>query len=365
MMWYRPENEASVFTPAILLFPDRIEENIRRMIALCGDAGRLRPHVKTHKIAEIIHLQIQLGINRFKCATLSEAEMVASGGGHDVLLAYPLLGPSIPYYLQLGTRFPDTRFSATVDSPEACRQWSEQARISEKKVRLFVDLDNGMHRTGMAPDRALELIETILEDPWLKLAGLHIYDGHIHERDFEKRKERCESDFEPVLRLVRVLEEKGITVEELACGGTPTFPIHARHASRTLCPGTPVLWDAGYAEALPDLDFLPAAVITGRVVSRPGQQLCLDLGHKSIASEMPHPRLQFLNLSHHGVLNHSEEHLVLSQAGEDPASLGDLVYALPTHICPTMALHAQVYVVRDQLVVDVWKVEARNRVYKP
>ncbi len=364
-MWYRPENEDSVFTPAVLLFPDRIEENIRRMIALCGDARRLRPHVKTHKIAEIVGMQIQLGITRFKCATLSEAEMVASCGGPDVLLAYPLLGPAIPYFLQLGTRFPDTRFSVTVDSLEACRQWSEQARISEREVRLFVDLDNGMHRTGIAPDSAMELIGAILEDPWLKLTGLHIYDGHIHERDLQKRTGHCEKDFEPVLRLVSALEEKGIAVEELACGGSPTFPIHARHASRTLCPGTPVLWDAGYAEALPDLDFLPAAVIAGRVVSRPGRQICLDLGHKSVASEMPHPRLQFLNLSHQGVLNHNEEHLVLSPAEQETASVGDLIYALPIHICPTMALHAQAYVVREHMVVDVWKVEARNRVYKP
>jgi D-serine deaminase-like pyridoxal phosphate-dependent protein len=126
-----------------------------------------------------------------------------------------------------------------------------------------------------------------------------------------------------------------------------------------------VLWDAGYGQSFPDLDFLPAAVIAGRVISKGENRICLDLGYKSIASEMPHPRLQILNLEHGEVLNHSEEHLVLSSAQAIDASPGDLVYALPTHICPTMALHEQVYVVREGLVMDVWKVVARKRIYKP
>ena len=140
-MWYRPENEASVFTPAILVYPDRIEENIRRMIDLAGHADRLRPHVKTHKIAEVIALQLQMGISRFKCATLSEMALVSSMGGQDVLLAYPLLGPAIQNFLQLTEHFPETKFSLTVDSLTACRELSEQARISGKVVNLFVDLD--------------------------------------------------------------------------------------------------------------------------------------------------------------------------------------------------------------------------------
>lgn len=364
-MWYKPKNEASIFTPAVLVYPDRIEENIHRMIAIAGHAERLRPHVKTHKIAEVIALQVQLGITRFKCATISEVEMVAARGGKDVLLAYPLLGPAILKFLQLIELYPQIRFSVTVDSQSACQLLSDLAKISGRTVNVFVDLDNGMHRTGIAPGRAMELIESIIEDRYLEFGGLHIYDGHIHDMDFEERKAHCEADFESVLSLVSELDSKGIPVAELACGGTPTFPIHARHPSRTLCPGTPVLWDAGYREAFPDLDFLPAAVIAGRVISKPDNQLCLDLGYKSMASEMAHPRLQFLNLEHEVVLNHSEEHLVLSKGKSSETSVGDLVYALPTHVCPTMALQEQVYVVRKHLVVDVWKVVARKRVYKP
>lgn len=362
-MWFKPVNETSLATPSILLFPDRIEENIRRMIAIAGNARRLRPHVKTHKVAELIKLQLNHGIKRFKCATLSEVEMVAKAGGEDILLSYPLLGPGVERWFDLARRFPGSNFSVTVDSETALGLLSSYARKYERQADIFVDLDNGMHRTGMNPKLALPLIKQIANDENLRFRGLHIYDGHIHAADPEKRKEQCDSDFKSVSSLVGQLEREGIEVAELACGGTPTFPIHAVYPSRTLCPGTPILWDAGYSKTIPDLDFLPAAVVAGRVIGKPMGQLCLDLGYKSIASEMNHPRVHFLELETDGVINHSEEHMVLSTEESEQHTVGDVVYALPVHICPTMALHEQVYVVRNRHVTETWRVEARKRIY--
>ncbi len=362
-MWYKPENESSLATPCILLYPDRIEENIRRMIALAGSAERLRPHVKTHKIAEVVRLQVQQGIRRFKCATLSELAMVAEAGGEDILLAYPLLGPSIGLWFELVEKYPGSRLSVTLDAAMALSRLEEAARQANKKVDVFLDIDNGMHRTGIEPAKARPLIDSILRSDNLEFRGLHIYDGHVHERDLAERKKHCDLDFEAVEKLVDHLELEGIEVQEMACGGTPTFPIHATHASRTLCPGTPLLWDAGYSSTIPDLDFLHAAVLAGRVISKPVEKLCLDLGYKALASEMKHPRLRFLDLEIPEVINHSEEHLVLSSGDADQLSVGDLVYALPVHICPTMALHEQVYVVRNQQITETWKVNARKRSY--
>jgi D-serine deaminase-like pyridoxal phosphate-dependent protein len=362
-MWYKPAKESSIATPCILLFPERIEENIRRMISIAGSSERLRPHVKTHKIAEIVQLQLQQGISSFKCATLSEVEMVAGAGGLNILLAYPLLGPGIGLWFDLGDRFPGSRLAVTVDSEAALSQIVDQANKRGKQVDLFVDLDNGMHRTGMAPSEAYGLITTIVNTANVSFRGLHIYDGHIHDTDPEERKAHCERDFEAVLSLLGKLEQDGIEVGELACGGTPTFPIHATHPSRTLCPGTPLLWDAGYTRTIPDLDFLPAAVVAGRIISKIKQNICLDLGYKSIASEMKHPRLHFMELEYEEVLNHSEEHLVLKCSDADQHYIGDVVYALPSHICPTMALHEHAYVLRKQKVTETWKVVARKRMY--
>lgn len=361
-MWYKPINESELSTPSVLVFPDRIEENIRRMIAIAGDVQRLRPHVKTHKMAEVVRLQVKHGISKFKCATLAEVALVAANGGGDILLAYPLLGPGTQIFLDLLSLYPDVEFAVCVDSLVSCGFLADLAESNGVELRVFVDLDNGMHRTGIQASQAGELIDFILDHQLLSLEGFHIYDGHIHDRVLADRKKHCDRDFESVIDLVKGLEDKGVAINELACGGTPTFPIHALHKSRTLCPGTPLLWDAGYASAFPDLDFLPAAVLAGRVISKPLQHICLDLGHKSVASEMPHPRMKFLNLEVSSVDNHSEEHLVVGSENSETISLGDLVYALPIHICPTIALHEQVYVVEDSLLSATWKVVARNRI---
>ncbi len=93
--WYRISNPDEVFSPALLIWPDRIDDNIRKMIEIAGDPGMLRPHVKTHKMPEIVMLQMKRGINKFKCATIAEAEMVSACGAQDVLLAYQPAGPNI------------------------------------------------------------------------------------------------------------------------------------------------------------------------------------------------------------------------------------------------------------------------------
>jgi D-serine deaminase-like pyridoxal phosphate-dependent protein len=362
-MWYRPENEASIATPCLLLFPERIEENIRRMIAIAGSAERLRTHVKTHKLSELVKLQLQHGIEKFKCATLSEVAMTAGAGGRDILLAYPLLGPFIELFFKLMEAYPESRLSVCVDSEPALDRLAYRARQTGMHVDVFIDIDNGMHRTGMDPGKAYDLILSIIRQKEIHFRGLHVYDGHIHESDPADRKKHCDHDFRIIDSLVDYLDQDGIPVNEMACGGTATFPIHAAFPSRTLCPGTPLLWDAGYGTRLPDLDFLPAAVLAGRVISKPGGDCCLDLGYKSMAAEMPHPRLHFLDLDMDQVRNHSEEHLVIR--GGQPARLqvGELVYALPSHICPTMALHEKVYVVEDGRVTGTWKIDARDRIY--
>jgi D-serine deaminase-like pyridoxal phosphate-dependent protein len=110
------------------------------------------------------------------------------------------------------------------------------------------------------------------------------------------------------------------------------------------------------------LEFLPAAAVLTRVVSKPGpNRLCLDLGHKSIASEMPHPRVQFLNLPDAKAIAHSEEHLVVETAHANEFAVGDCLYGVPWHICPTVALHCEAIVVENGKATGRWKVVGRER----
>ena len=151
-------------------------------------------------------------------------------------------------------------------------------------------------------------------------------------------------------------------VPRVVVGGTPTFPVHARRPGVELSPGTCIFWDAGYGSQLPDLPFRPAALVLTRVVSRPGaNRLCLDLGHKAIASENPHPRVQLLNLPDATPVMHSEEHLVVETPHAGRFAVGDACYGVPWHICPTVALYGTAVVVHGHSATDRWRIVARER----
>ncbi len=361
--WYAVRNAADLPTPALLLHEERIGANLDAMLRIAGDPARLRPHVKTHKLPQLVARQVARGITRFKAATIAEADMTAGAGGIDILLAYQPVGPLIAGFLELSRRHPHTRFSCLVDNPESVDALARAATAAGTRVEVLVDLDIGQHRTGIAPGQpAGELYRQVASRPSLVAGGLHAYDGHLHQSDPTERAAAADAAFAPVGILAERLRADGLSVPRIIAGGSPTFPFHARRADVELSPGTTVLWDAGYASRMPDLPFLPAAVLLTRVVSRPRPgRLCLDLGHKAVAAEMPWPRVVFLNLPDTTLVGQNEEHLVVETPHADAFPVGADVYALPWHVCPTVARHDEVWPVRDGAAGAPWPVCARGR----
>jgi D-threonine aldolase len=360
--WYHVSNVDEIASPALLVYLERVDENIRDMIGVAGGVERLRPHVKTHKLPEVIRRQLVLGIDKFKCATIAEAEMLAECGCRDVLLAYQPVGPNIHRLWELAARYPATSFSAVVDDEGIVRRLSEAFTGTGHAIELLVDLDSGMHRSGISPRDAGALYALIAGLPGVAPGGLHAYDGHIRDADINARAAAAHAGFEPVARLRRELEACGLRVPRVVVGGTPTFPIHARRPEVELSPGTCIFWDAGYGAQIPDLPFRPAALVLTRVVSRPGaNRLCLDLGHKAIASENPHPRVQLLNLPDATPVIHSEEHLVVETPHAAQFAVGAACYGVPWHICPTVALYGAAVVVDGHSATGSWRIVARER----
>src|ERR1043165_434055 len=343
--WFNFNGVEDIASPALLVYRDRVRENIQRMLAIAGTPERLRPHIKTHKMRELLDMQLLVGIKKFKCATIAEAELAAIAVVPDLLLAYQPVGPAIRRLAELVKSFPRTKFSVICDNKGALAEISKA--FSPKKemnggIELLVDLDLGQHRTGVSVGpEAAKLYRAIADSPNLKPGGLHAYDGHISDADPEVRKAACNDAFLPVHKSRRELQSAGQSVPRVVAGGSPTFPFHALRSDVECSPGTTVFWDSGYGNKLRDLDFLPAALVLTRVISKPGPNLlCLDLGHKALASEMPQPRVQFLNLPNYDAISHSEEHLVIETGEANRYNIGDCLYGVPRHICPTVALHS-------------------------
>ncbi|WP_342645588.1 D-TA family PLP-dependent enzyme [Mucilaginibacter sp. CSA2-8R] len=361
--WYQLKNVDRLDTPALVFYPDRIKQNISILKSFVTDVGQLRPHVKTHKCAEVTRLMLGAGITKYKCATIAEAEMLGMCHAPDVLLAYQPVLTKMHRLSQLIFNYPQTTFSCLADNVASAAMMSAEAEKLGYRLNVFVDINVGMNRTGILPDRAFELYQFCSALPGINVKGLHAYDGHIYKSDLQKRTQECIEAFAPVQQLIAQIEEAGFSKPVIVAGGTPTFPVFAKMPDVECSPGTFALWDKGYGALFPDLPFLPAALVITRVISKPNDYtLCLDMGHKAIAAENElNKRVEILNLPNLYFTGHSEEHLVVKTAGPNSVNIGDVFYGLPVHICPTCALYDRAGVVSNGLLTTEWKIIARDR----
>jgi D-serine deaminase-like pyridoxal phosphate-dependent protein len=366
---YPIRDASSIFTPALLFYPDIIRKNLQRMIHIAGSPNRLRPHAKTHKCREIIRMALDAGITKHKCATLAEADMLGELGVRDVLLAYPMVGPNCGRFARLIQQYPASRFSVLVDHPDGIAALNEALQSAGVTAEVVLDINVGQNRTGVAPDsKAVELYEQIARSPALRPGGLQLYDGHNHQESLAERKQAVEELLVPVRRMLAQFEAKGLPAPRIIAGGTPTFSVWAESDLPNLecSPGTCVLHDHGYGSRFPDLGMEVAAVMLTRVVSRPtANRVTLDLGTKALASDPPAgQRCRILDVADARFVAHNEEHLVFECPDPGRFRIGDLAYVVPTHICPTVALHRQALVVGNNAIVDRWDIIARDRVLR-
>ncbi|CAG5069097.1 D-threonine aldolase [Dyadobacter sp. CECT 9623] len=365
-MWYQLNKPDEVISPSLLFYEDRIRHNVRSMISIAGGADRLVPHIKTHKCAEIVAIQLEQGISKFKCATIAEAEMLANVGAKWILISYQMVGPNIDRLFKLKNAFPYVTFSSLVDNEKSADQLNAAALDQDLKVSVFLDVNNGMNRSGHPTDvTLLSLYRYLTTLSHVEFGGLHIYDGHIRNPEFSERKAAADEAFNSVLPLIDLVKNDIGRDPMIITGGSPSFTVHALRDNVFLSPGTNVLWDYGYGDRFDGQPFEHAALILTRVVSKPTTgTVTIDLGHKAIAAENPiENRFRLLNLSGYTVVGQSEEHGVLQVSAEvwDTVNIGDVLYALPYHICPSVALHDFATIIEDGAVKAEWKIVARNR----
>jgi D-serine deaminase-like pyridoxal phosphate-dependent protein len=360
---YSLKDPSTLVSPALIYYPDIILANTKRTIEMAGGTGRLWPHVKSHKSAEVIRMQVELGIVRFKCATIAEAEMCAAAGGLHIVLAYPLVGPNIGRFLRLAGDYKHAAFYAVGDDYGQLALLSEAAVKAGTTVNVLVDVDMGMHRTGVLLDRLEEFYERATALQGIVLKGMHCYDGQLHDEDFGARKAKVDAIDREVLRIRDALVKKGFDCGIMLMGGTPTFPCRTEKEGLYLSPGTCFIGDWGYYVSFPDLAFTPGAALLTRVVSQPSpESFTLDLGYKGIAADPAGERGIIAGMEGAKPLFQSEEHWVFSRpAGKPLPAIGSVCYVLPTHVCPTSALYPEIVVARNGQIEDTWQVSARNR----
>jgi D-serine deaminase-like pyridoxal phosphate-dependent protein len=354
----------SVLTPALLIDRERVQHNIDTTLrVLGGNAKRWRPHVKTAKLGYVMRMLCAAGVRQFKCATTLELKTACESGAEDVLVAYPLMGANARRALEIAREYPKVRVSVLVEDREQVEQWRGQA------VGIFIDVNPGMNRTGIGDENREEiagLCQAVVA-AGLKLRGLHYYDGHMTEADFEQR---CAMAHRGYRRLMQVVVELGRAVEEVITAGTPAFACSLSFEGfadapfiHRVSPGTIVYGDATSLGQLPSkFGYLPAAVVLSRLVSQPATaMITCDAGHKTVSADAGVPTCVVMGHPEITPLRPSEEHLPMKVEGSVVPGRGDFLYLLPKHICPTVNNFDHAVIVSSGKTVAVEPVNARGR----
>jgi D-serine deaminase-like pyridoxal phosphate-dependent protein len=342
-------------TPVLTADLDAVERNIARMQAYCDEHWiALRPHVKTHKLPELAHKQLEAGARGITCQKLGEAEVMADAGIDDILISFPLVGEAKAQRLAaLAQRI---TISTVGDSAAVANGLSSVLAQHGAEVGFLVECDTGNGRTGVqTPEEAAELAELVDALPGLRFAGLMTYPMPPESVAW--------------LRAAReLIEAAGLTVDCVSVGGTPTaMQTHAVDGVTELRPGTYVYGDraciANGSVPLADCALRVVATVVSRPV--PGRAI-LDAGSKTLTSDLA------AGAAGHGLLvEHpeadvyllNEEHgMVDVSRCASPPQVGDRVTIVPNHACTTANLHDEVVMHRGGEIVETLRVAARGLV---
>lgn len=362
---YSIDGAESIMTSALLIYRDAVDDNIETTLRLLGDPRRWRPHVKTAKIASIMRRLTEKGVRNFKCATTLELLNACEAGATDVLLAYPVIGANAQRILAIAAQYPQVSISVLIESSVHLQQWQGS------RIGIFLDINPGMNRTGIPQEDSAQLLaltKSIVASR-LHLRGLHYYDGHLGNEPLSRRTDTAHRGFDRLMKVVDELSRSGIIIEEVITSGTPSLPSAISYAPFQnasfvwrASPGTVVYSDVTSLAQLPDLGYRPAALVLTRIVSHPRTDVVTcDAGHKSVSADAGVPTCVVLGHPELVPTSPSEEHLPIQVSSGTPPELGELLYLVPRHVCPTVNNFDHALMVSNGRVESLERVSARGR----
>lgn len=343
-------------TPCAVVDLDVVDRNIAHVQALCDKAGRAnRPHIKTHKSPFLARRQIAAGAIGITCQKLGEAEVMADAGITDILIATNIIGAARSGRLAaLQRRLP---LKICADNPVSLAAYAEAGRVAERPVRVLIECDTGQKRAGVeTPGEAVALARMVRDDPALDFGGLLFYpplDGWAATQRF--------------LDVARAgLADLGIVPDIISTGGTPNLANMGHldgateHRAGTCIFNDRMMMATGFA----GVEDCALRIFTS-VVSRAGAARgILDAGSKTFTSDtggldgfgliLEHPQARIHKMAEeHGFLDLSD--------CEDKPDIGDILQAIPNHVCVAVNMVDQLVAVRGNSIVDVLPVAARGR----
>lgn len=356
----------NVSTPSLVIDAPTVRRNLDRMARFSAQYQiNIRPHTKTHKSKLIARLQLEHGCRGLTVAKAGEAKIMADVS-NDLLLAYPALDPA---RASVAAALAQTiTLRVAVDSELAARVLSEAARAAGSTLGMLVDLDVGLHRTGVqSPQLALQLAQTITRLPNLRLDGLFCYPGQVWDKPDQQDKslQKVEALLEQTLDLWR---RDGLSAAIVSGGSTPSaFQSNLVRQYTEIRPGTYVFNDMNTVRGgFCQIEDCAARIIATVISTAVPNQVVLDSGSKTLSSDrlIPQPEAGHGYIIEYpdAIIRHlSEEHAqVQFTPGSRRPELGEQVTIIPNHICPCVNLQDQMWWRESDGSIQPIQVDARG-----
>lgn len=356
-------------TPCVCIDLDTMNRNLDAIADFARSHSlALRPHVKTHKIPELAHLQLQKGACGITAAKVGEAEVFAEAGLEDIFIANQVVGArKLDRLMELVRR---ARVLAGVDSVENSSPLDEAARRKGLTLAVYIEVDAGLGRCGVrASEQAVALAREISHMPGLRLVGVFTHEGQVsRSRTRTELEQKAVSAANFIVQVASALRDAGFAVEVISVGSTPAARVAPLVKGITeMRPGTYIFNDRNMLalDAASPSDC--ALTIQATVISRPADDRAIvDAGSKILGSDPCVRGAGFGLVTGHEDIRVErlwEEHGLLSLPlpSESPR-VGDRIEVIPNHCCHVMNLVDFAYGVRKENVEAQWKVAARGKV---
>jgi D-serine deaminase-like pyridoxal phosphate-dependent protein len=360
-----------IHTPRLIVFQDRVESNIDKMRHLLKsvnpslDLHNLCPHVKTHKSVRMTKMLLDAGVTFFK-ASLNEIDMLVQAGAPKIFVAYPLLKRDAELVADYMMDFPHIQFFVQLSRPEHVDILSKISREKNLNWHYYVDANIGMNRTGLAIEQAFDFFQSLQDSPFFTFCGLHAYDGHIHHKSIDDRRQASGESMARLKKAVEHFTDNGVFVPNCIVAGTPSFlpdvefwHEHSVESDIIYSPGTWLYFDSVTNEMMPNT-FDYAAVILTQVIDKPtSHPATLNLGHKRWAVDQG--PVDTFSIPGMQVVSKSEEHTVVTSSAS--LSIGDYVMMVPRHVCSTVNLWEYAVIINKDGDIDDLNspIDGRNR----
>ncbi len=349
-------------TPVLVVDLERFESNVAAMALYCRRQGvSWRPHSKSHKSPDIARIQLAAGATGLTCAKLSEAEIFVAHGVGDILLANQLASSS---RLQQLARLQERgRIIGIVDHAEALAMAMAAGQYTGIDIPLIVDIDIGMHRTGVQPGPGvIELARGVHEGKGVCLLGVMGYEGHVlAEHPASVKETAARQALDHLVEARDQLLADGLPCDIVSAGSTGSYDLAATHDAITeIQAGGAIFMDAMYRDRFHvDDRFSTALSLLTTVTGRHADHIVTDAGFKTLSAFHHQPQVLDREDLEFGYL--SAEHGVyrLLKGASGPA-LGERLRLLPGYGDSTTVLHDHFIAERDGRVERVWPLTARG-----